>query len=218
MLLTTNDYINRLHQYCEEHTSPQSPLLNALERETHLKTLAPQMLSGHLQGHFLSLLSQLMQPTTILEIGTFTGYSAICLAQGLQAGGRLHTIEANPEMEYLIRDYLQRAGLEERISLHIGEAQQIIPTLEETFDLVFIDAGKQEYALFYDLVIERVRSGGLIIADNVLWSGKPLEPALREQDADTAAIHQFNQKVQQDARVDNIMLPIRDGLLIARKY
>jgi caffeoyl-CoA O-methyltransferase len=217
MLLTTNDQINRLHLYCEEHTSPQPPLLNALERETHLKTLAPQMLSGHLQGHFLSLLSQLMQPTDVLEIGTFTGYSAICLAQGLRPGGRLHTIEANPEMEYLIRDYLQRAGLEERVSLYIGEAQQIIPTLEGSFDLVFIDAGKQEYALFYDLVIERVRSGGLIIADNVLWSGKPLEPALREQDADTAAIHQFNQKVQQDGRVDNIMLPIRDGLLIARK-
>ncbi len=217
MLTATNDYFNLLHQYCEAHTSPQSEVLQALERETHLKTLAPQMLSGHLQGHFLSLLSSLLRPQAILEIGTFTGYSAICLAQGLAAGGRLHTIEANPELEYLIRGYLQRAGLEEQVVLHIGEAQHIIPTLEAPFDLVFIDAGKLEYPLFYDLVIERVAPGGLIIADNVLWSGKPLDPALREQDADAAAIHQFNQKVQQDPRVDNIMLPIRDGLLIARK-
>lgn len=212
-----NDFLNKINQYCEAHTSRQSPLLHQLERETHLKTLAPQMLSGHLQGQFLSLLSKIQRPNAILEIGTFTGYTAICLAQGLQEGGVLHTIEADPELEYLVRKYIALAGLGDKIHLHIADAGEAIPRLEGPFDLVFIDAGKQEYALYYDLVIDKVSSGGLVIADNVLWSGKVLDSGEREQDEDAAFLHRFSEKVQQDERVENIMLPLRDGLLIARK-
>ncbi len=206
--------MDQLEQYCQSHTSPLSPLLHELERETHLKTLAPQMLSGPLQGQLLRFLSLLLQPAAILEIGTFTGYSALCLAEGLQAGGVLHTIEANPELEYLIRKYVARAGMEECIQLHIGRAEDIIPSLEGNFDLVFIDAGKQEYGLFYDLLIDRVRPGGLILADNVLWSGKVLDPG---NDADAQALHAFNERVQADGRVENLMLPVRDGLLVMRR-
>ncbi len=203
-----------INAYCEAHTSPSSELLRELERETHLKTLAPQMLSGPLQGRLLRLFSLLLRPRAILEIGTFTGYSALCLADGLTKGGHLHTVEANPELEYLVRKYIERAGMTDRISLHIGRAEKVVPDLEGPFDLVFIDAGKQEYALFYDLVIDRVPPGGLLIADNVLWSGKVLDP---EQDLDTHTLHLFNEKVQADARVDNLLLPVRDGLMVMRK-
>ncbi|MCB9294449.1 MAG: O-methyltransferase [Lewinellaceae bacterium] len=212
-----NDFVNKINQYCEAHTSPQPSILHQLERETHLKTLAPQMLSGHLQGQFLSLLSKLQRPKAILEIGAFTGYAAICLAQGLQEGGVLHTIEADPELEYLIRKYIALAGLEDTIHLHIADAREAIPRLEGPFDLVFIDAAKQDYALYYDLVFDKVNSGGLIIADNVLWSGKVLDSSGREQDEDAAFLHQFSEKVQLDERVENVMIPLRDGLLIARK-
>ena len=211
-----NDLLNKINQYCENHTSRQLPLLHQLERETHLKTLAPQMLSGHLQGQFLGMLSKIQQPRAILEIGAFTGYAAICLAQGLPEGGTLHTIEANPELEYLIRKYISLAGLDEKIHLHIGDAREVIPALPGPFDMVFIDAGKQDYIQYYDLVIDKVPRGGLIIADNVLWSGKVVSDE-REQDQDAVSIHQFNEKVQRDERVENIMLPLRDGLLIARK-
>ena len=212
-----NDFLHKLNLYCEAHTTAQPAILHQLERETHLKTLAPQMLSGHLQGQFLAMLSKICRPRAILEIGAFTGYSAICLAQGLEEGGVLHTIEANPELEYLIRKYITLAALDEKIHLHVGDAQEVIPALEGPFDIVFIDAAKQEYALYYDLVIDKVASGGLIIADNVLWSGKVIASAEREADQDAAAIHQFNEKVQQDEQVENIMLPLRDGLLIARR-
>lgn len=212
-----NDLFTKLSHYCEAHTSPQPPLLHQLERETHLKTLAPQMLSGHLQGRFLSLLSKMQRPATIVEVGSFTGYGTLCLAEGLAEGGVLHAIEANPELEYIIRKYISWAKLEGRAHLHIGEAQRIIPKLDGPFDMVFIDAGKQDYALFYNLVIDKMAAGGLIIADNVLWSGKVL-PDKRGQDQDAGAIHRFNEMVQQDERVENIMLPLRDGLLIARKY
>ncbi len=211
------DFISQeILQYCEAHSTPQSSTLYELERETHLKTLAPQMLSGHLQGQFLSFLSKMLRPKRILEIGTFTGYAAICMAQGLAEGGLLHTIEANAELEYLIEKYLAKAGMEEKVRLHIGDALEIIPELDEQFDMVFIDAGKQEYSQFYKLVIGKVNSGGLIIADNVLWSGKVVNKG-REDDPDTMAIHNFNEMVQQDERVENIMLPVRDGLIIARK-
>lgn len=212
-----NDFLNKINQYCEAHTSRQPPLLHQLERETHLKTLAPQMLSGHLQGQFLSLLSKLQRPKAILEIGTFTGYSAICLAQGLQEGGVLHTIEADPELEHIIRKYIALAGLEDKVRLHIADATKVVSSLAGPFDLVFIDAGKQEYGLYYDLVIDKVNPGGLIIADNVLWSGKVLDSSRREQDEDAAFLHQFSEKVQLDERVENVMIPLRDGLLIARK-
>lgn len=200
--------------YCEAHTSPPSKVLYELERETHLKTLAPQMLSGRLQGQFFSFLSKIYRPKTILEIGTFTGYSAICLSEGLAEGGVLHTIEANPELEQLIRKYIGKAGLEDKIVLHIGQAAAIIPSLQLEWDLVFIDANKQQNALFYDLIFEKVKPGGIIVVDNVLWSGKVITNA---KDEDTQLIRAFNDKVNQDERVENMILPIRDGILIARK-
>lgn len=209
-----NDLIRQLTDYCEQHTKPLSPLLGELERETHLKTLSPQMLSGRLQGQLLRLLSLLLRPRRILEIGTFTGFSALCLAEGLAPGGELHTIEVNPELEYLIRRYIGRAGWEDRIHLHIGPAEKIVPDLEGPFDLVFIDAGKQEYGLFYELVVDRVRPGGLLLADNVLWSGKVLDPA---GDLDAQTLDAFNEEVQRDSRVDNVLLPVRDGLMVMRK-
>ncbi|MEZ5041796.1 MAG: O-methyltransferase [Saprospiraceae bacterium] len=206
--------LDKLTAYCEQLSSPPSPLLYELERETHLKTLAPHMISGHLQGQLLHLISQLKQPRLILEIGTFTGYATICLAAGLPADGQLHTIEANPELEYIIRKYLKKAGLDEKVHLHIGKAEAIIPTLAPGFDLVFLDAGKLHYAMFYDLVIDLVNPGGLIIADNVLWSGKVVQNA---KDKDTRALQAFNEKIKADPRVENFILPIRDGLLIAQK-
>ena len=209
--------IQLIHQYCEQHTSVQSDALYELERETNLKTLAPQMLSGHLQGQLLQLISQLMAPKRILEIGTFTGYAAICLAQGLSDNGKLVTIEANPELEYISKKYFKKTGLEDKIEAIRGDAKQIIPTLADTFDIVFIDAGKQDYAYFYDLVFDKVNIGGLILADNVLWSRKVLNPELIKKDKDTKIIHAFNNKIQQDERVENVLLPLRDGLIVARK-
>jgi caffeoyl-CoA O-methyltransferase len=200
--------------YCEGHSSPPSPLLRELERETHLKTLAPQMISGPLQGQFLRFLSLLMQPKRILEIGTFTGYAALCLAEGLPEDGKLFTVEGNKEIAYLTRKYIRKAGLEEKVILHIGDAKSWIPGLEETFDLVFIDAGKNDYALYYDLVIPRLRPGGIILADNVLWSGKVVDKA---EDPDTLAIQAFNDKVLNDPAVENLILPLRDGLMMIRK-
>lgn len=212
--ITIMEFFKRLSAYCESHTTLQNQVLYELERETHLKTLAPQMISGHLQGQFLILISQLLQPKSILEIGTFTGYAAICMAQGLAEGGVLHTIEPNRELEHIIRKYMAKAGLEDKIQLHIGRGEEIIPTLDAYFDLVFIDAGKQQNAFFYDLIFNKVNKGGLIIIDNVLWSGKVITEA---KDPDTNVIRAFNEKIHHDTRVENIMLPIRDGLLIARK-
>ena len=206
--------VDLLTQYCEALSTPPSPLLIELERETHLKTLAPQMMSGHLQGSLLQLLCQLKQPKKVLEIGTFTAYATLCMAAGLPKDGQLHTIEANPELEYLIRKYIQRANFEEKIQLHIGKAEEVVPTLGGHFDFVFLDAGKLDYPHFYDLVIDRVNPGGLIVADHVLWSGKVIQ---KRKDKDTKALHAFNQKIQADTRVNNLILPIRDGLLIAQK-
>lgn len=203
-----------LHRYCEDHSSAPSALLRALERETHLKTLAPQMLSGPLQGRFLAMLSHLLRPVKVLEVGTFTGYSALCLAEGLAPDGVLHTIEGNEELTYLIRDYLEKAGLTERVQLHVGDALELIPTLGEDFDLVFLDANKVEYRQYLELVADRIRPGGLLLADNVLWSGKVLKPPF---DADTAEIDAFNKTVLADERFRTLMLPLRDGLLLAQR-
>jgi len=208
------DRPNELIRYCEAHTTATSEVLNRLERETHLRTLSPQMLSGHLQGQLLRLLSTMIQPRLALEIGTFTGYSAICIAGGLAPGGILHTIEANAELRYIIEKYVAEAGLADRIQLHLGNALEIISTLDGPFDLVWIDAGKLDYADYYDLVFDKVSPGGYIMADNVLWSGKVIA---ENRDADTLALHEFNQKIHADPRVENIILPIRDGILLARK-
>ena len=203
-----------IQAYCREHSSPVSEVLYQLERETHLKTLAPQMLSGPLQGQFLTFISKMLQPKAILEIGTFTGYAAICLAQGLTEEGQLHTLEANPELAYISKKYFDMAGLTLKIHQHIGDAKEILPKLKSDWDLVFIDAGKQDYALYFDLIVDQVHPGGIILADNVLWSGKVLNP---QQDRDSMVIHQFNQKIQKDERVEQVILPMRDGLMMMRK-
>ncbi|MBF9253415.1 O-methyltransferase [Pontibacter sp. 172403-2] len=206
-----------LQQYADEHTSPESALLHKINRHTHLSVLKPRMLSGHMQGRILAMFSQMLQPRQILEIGTYTGYSALCLAEGLQAGGTLHTIDINEELEARVRGYFAEAGLSASIKYYIGNALDIIPGINAAFDLVFIDADKINYARYYDLVIDRVRPGGYIIADNVLWSGKVLARYRKKLDEDTKAVMDFNKKVHDDARVENLLLPVRDGLLIARK-
>lgn len=209
------EFINKeLLQYCETHSAPESELLRELNRQTHLKVPQPRMLSGHIQGRILSMISKLMQPDFILEIGTYTGYSALCLAEGLKNKGQLFSMDVNEETMFFARKFIERAGLLDKIQLITGNATLEIPKLEHIWDIVFIDADKLNYHVYYDLVIDRVRSGGLIIADNVLWSGKILDP---QQDKDTLAIHQFNEKVSKDPRVEALMMPVRDGLLMIRK-
>ncbi len=203
-----------LAQYVEAHSSTPSPLLQKLERETWVKRLHPGMVSGAYQGEFLKMFSYMIRPARVLEIGTYTGYSAICMAQGLEEGGTLHTIEINEELENPVREYIEKAGLTNHIQLHIGNALDIIPTLNEAFDLVFIDADKINYSRYYDLVFDKVKKGGFILADNVLWFGKVLD---NEQDKDTTALHAFNEKIQADERVENVMLALRDGLMLVRK-
>lgn len=208
------DFIDqRIVDYAEKYTSPESLSLRELNRETNAKVLMPRMLSGHLQGRILSMLSCMINPKRILEIGTYTGYSAICLSEGLADDGILHTIDINEELVPMVKKYLGEAGCEKKVVLHTGDALKIIPSIHETFDMVFIDADKKNYSAYFDLVIGSVRKGGVIIADNVLWSGKVLEdPA--SMDSDTKAIAAFNSKVHTDSRVANLLLPVRDGLMI----
>lgn len=205
-----------IEEYALKHSEPELEVLYNLNRETNLKCTSPQMLSGHMQGLMLQLFSKMIQPKYILEIGTFTGYSAICFAQGLQKGGELHTIDVNEERREMVERYVQEAGLQDRIKLHIGSAVNILPTLNYEFDLVFIDADKKNYSLYYDLVFDKVKQGGFIIADNVLWSGKILNSPMR-MDIDTRAIYDFNEKISKDSRVEKMLLPLRDGLMIVRK-
>lgn len=205
--------LEALMTYCEAHSSPISAVLYELERETHLKTLAPQMMTGHLQGQILMLLSALVRPKAILEIGTFTAYGSICLAQGLTAKGILHTIEVNAELAYIIQKYIRKAGLERKIHSHIGDAKTLLPTFKQTFDLIFIDAGKRDNLFYYKYALKHLSPNGLILVDNVLWTGKVLEP---EQDKMTRKIDEFNKYVQSDERVEKVMLPIRDGLTVIR--
>lgn len=211
------EFINpELTAYVEAHTQEEAEVLKALNRETNAKVLMPRMLSGHFQGQLLRILSYMIQPEQILEIGTYTGYSAICLSSGLKKGGLLHTIEINAELEEMIKYYFAKAGVDNTIKLYLGDAQEIIPTIDKILDIVFIDADKKNYSNYYDLIFDKVRVGGYIIADNVLWSGKVLENP-EKMDQDTIAIVKFNEKLQNDERVENILLPIRDGLMIARK-
>lgn len=206
-----------VQRYAEMHTSPESENLARLNRETHANVLQPRMLSGHLQGRLLSLISKLMQPACILEIGTYTGYSALCLAEGLKEGGKLITIDVNPELEGMVNRYIKAAGLEGKITTIVGDATNSIRSLNMKFDLVFVDADKENYCRYFDLVIDKMNSGGVLIADNVLWSGKVLNESELLKDKDTAALHAFNEKTQKDERVENILLPIRDGLMVVRK-
>ncbi|MCE3225758.1 MAG: methyltransferase [Bacteroidetes bacterium] len=203
-----------LLNYCEKFTSPENDLLAELNRQTHLKISSPRMLSGHLQGRFLSFISTLLKPSYILEIGTYTGYSALCLAEGLSSNGKLYTIDPNEETNRFAKHYFNRSEHKNKIELLQGDAQEIIPTLNHTWDLVFIDADKRNYSAYFDLIVDKVSPGGLIIADNVLWSGKVLN---KEMDKDTEAIHDFNRRTSSDSRVEPLLLPVRDGLMVLRK-
>jgi caffeoyl-CoA O-methyltransferase len=204
-----------LDHYIEGHTSEEPVVLQKLTRETYRDVLMPNMLSGHHQGRFLALLSHLIKPSAILEIGTFTGYSALCLAEGLQEDGKLYTIDINEELEDMVRSYISEAGFDNKIQQIIGNALTVIPSLSHTYDIVFIDADKVNYSNYFDLVIEKVKKGGLIIADNVLWKGKVIDDL--QKDKDTMALKAFNEKVLNDVRVDNLILNIRDGLMLIRK-
>jgi len=205
-----------LEKYILENSSLEDPVLYELDRETNTSILRPRMLSGHLQGMLLTMLSQMIQPKRILEIGTFTGYSAICLAKGLHPSGKLHTIEVNDELEWIATKYIEKAGMRDQIIQHIGDACEIIPTLNETFDFVFLDGNKREYSRYYDLVFDEVRPGGYLLADNILWDGKVVEK-VDPKDEQTIGILEFNEKVKNDPRVTQVILPLRDGLMLIRK-
>ncbi len=207
---------NDIENYILNHTSTEDPALKDLTRETHIKTMFPRMLSGHLQGKFLEMVSFMIKPQTILEIGTFTGYSAICLAQGLKDEGRLHTIDIDPEMKHIAQHYFKKTGVQDKIVQHIGNATEIIPSFNQTFDLVFIDADKENYLNYYKLVFDKVRKGGFVLADNALWDGKVI--LIDEKlDKETRGIKQFNDFVNKDDRVENMLLPLRDGIMMLRK-
>ena len=205
-----------LSDYCESNTSPETDILAQLNRETHLKVVSPRMLSGHLQGRFLSFISKLQQPKLVVEIGTYTGYSALCLAEGLAENGKLISIDVNEETSAFAKLFIEKTEYANKIDLVLADAKDYIPTIKESIDLVFIDADKKNYLNYYHLVIDKLNKGGLIIADNVLWSGKITMPE-STMDKETIALHQFNQFVQQDNRVENMLLPIRDGLMVVRK-
>ncbi|MDR1341029.1 MAG: class I SAM-dependent methyltransferase [Prevotellaceae bacterium] len=212
MIDLSKDFLN----YISSHSSPEDSLLQELTRTTHLHAMHARMLSGHIQGKFLELISKMISPSNILEIGTFTGYSAICMAKGLASGGVLHTIDTDDELRYIAEDFISRFSDGDKIKLYTGDALQIIPQMDILFDLVFIDGDKREYTAYYRLAIEKLRKGGYIIADNVLWSGKVLENA-KSNDRFTMELQTFNDLVQNDSRVENLLLPIRDGMMIVRK-
>ena len=205
-----------IEKYIEDHTSNVSKVLSELDRETHIKVLRPRMLSGAVQAKLLELLIKMSNAKRILEIGTYTGYSAISMASALSNNGHLHTIDINIELESIINKYIQLSNLESKITHHIGNALEIIPTLDEDFDFIFIDADKENYLNYYKLLINRIPSGAWIVADNVLWSGKVISE-LRSKDTETKALVEFNNFIINDNRVENIMLPLRDGLMIIRK-
>ncbi|MCK9338521.1 MAG: O-methyltransferase [Bacteroidales bacterium] len=205
-----------IEEYCEAHSTSEDDLLNRLDRETNLKVLRPRMISGHLQGAFLSFISRLLRPTSILEIGTYTGYAALCLAEGLSPDGTLDTIEIDEELEDIIQKYFNQSRYKEQIILHIGDARTIIPTLNKKWDLVFIDAEKKEYFDYYEAILPQIQQGGIILIDNVLWSGKVIQE-VKENDKDTQSIIDFNKYIQNDQRVRNLLLPLRDGIMIIEK-
>ncbi|WP_026897468.1 O-methyltransferase [Daejeonella oryzae] len=206
---------DELTNYLEKHCEPEDDLLKHINRETHLKVLMPRMLSGHYQGRVLSMLSKLTHPARILEIGTYTGYATLCLAEGLSENGIIHTIDKNTELEDMVSASFNQSSYSSKIRYHLGNALNIIPELDETFDLVFIDADKKNNGTYYELIFDKLRSGGLIIVDNVLWSGKVL--SAKATDTDTLEINKFNLMVNNDSRVEKLILPVRDGLLIIRK-
>ncbi|MFC2097435.1 O-methyltransferase [Bacteroidota bacterium] len=206
-----------LENYILENSEKEDDILQELYRQTHLKIYHPRMISGHIQGKFLEMISKMISPEQILEIGTYTGYSAICLAKGLKPGGKLITIEKNDEIKDFAISFFKKAGVNNRIDAKTGDALKIIPTLKGPFDLVFIDGEKTEYPEYFDLIIDKIKPGGYILADNVLWSGKVIEKKLSENDHSTKGIIEFNKKVRNNPDVDNVILTIRDGLMLIRK-
>lgn len=204
-----------LENYIAQHSQAEPELLAALNRETHLKIMQPRMLSGHFQGRVLSMLSKIIRPNQILEIGTYTGYAALCLAEGLAPNGQLHTIELNDELSIIQQKYFNLSPYKNQIKPYYGNAREIIPTLTQNFDLVFIDADKESYATYFDLILPKMNKGGIILSDNVLWSGKVVEP-VKTNDKSTQAIMAYNQKINEDPRVETVLLPIRDGLTVTR--
>lgn len=205
-----------IETYCQLHTTEENQLLQKLNRDTHLKILNPRMLSGHLQGRWLSMMSCMIQPERILEIGTFTGYSALCLAEGLTKDGMIYTIDVNEELENFANSYFEQSDYVNNIKFMIGDAAHIIPEINEVFDLVFIDADKKSYPTYYEMILPKVRKGGIILVDNVLWDGKVVEEAVLK-DKKTKIIHEFNEFIQNDDRVENVLMPIRDGIMVIRK-
>ena len=205
-----------IQEYVARHSDEESPLLARLNRETHAKVLAPRMLSGHVQGRVLSMLSHMIRPKLVLEIGTYTGYSALCMAEGLATDGKLITLDKNEELEAMVRGYISEAGLEAQIDYRLGDAMALIPEIDGPYDLVFIDADKINYYNYFKLVVDKVRPGGFIIADNVLWSGKVIETE-KKIDKDTQAIIDFNRLIDADDRVENVLFPVRDGLMVIRR-
>lgn len=203
-----------LERYIAEHSSPEDPLLAELYRETHIRFMNPNMATGNIQGKLLELISRMINPELILEIGTFTGYSAICLAKGLRKGGKLYTIEINDELKEFSRSYFIRAGFEESIIQFTGSAIDIIPSLDKSFDLVYIDGDKREYVDYYNVITDKMKPGGFIIADNVLWGEKVLDADTR--DAQTRGIIQFNEMIRQQNNIEKVILPIRDGIMIIK--
>jgi predicted O-methyltransferase YrrM len=204
-----------LDQYVCDHTAQEGELLKKINRETHLEVLQPRMLSGHFQGRVLSMFSKMIKPNRILEIGTYTGYSALCLAEGLTAEGKLVTIDVNEELEYRVRSYFDNSEFSQKITYLVGDAIKLIPTIYEKWDIVFIDADKLNYLNYYQLVFSSVKTGGYIIADNVLWSGKVADTT--KQDRETNVLREYNDYIHNDPRVEEVLMPIRDGLMIARK-
>lgn len=208
---------NLLEAYLNRHSTSESPLLYELNRKTQIRMMYPRMLSGQLVGRLLSMVTHMLQPKVVVEIGTFTGYSALCMAEGLPDGGLIHTIDINEELEDQNRELFRQAGFENKITQHIGPALKLIPKLGTHFDLVFIDADKVNYPVYYELVIDRLNNGGFIIADNVLWGGKVIDVTGKKADDDTLAIRKFNEMVTADNRTEKLMLPLRDGIYMIRK-
>jgi len=206
-----------LDDYVVSHSENEPELLQELNRETYQKILQPRMLSGHYQGRILSMFSKLVNPKNILEIGTYTGYSALCLAEGMQSNGVLHTIDVNEELVDFQRKYFDKSGYGKQIHQYLGDALEIIPKLDTTFDLVFIDADKENYSNYFNVIIDKLNTGGIIISDNVLWSGKVLETTFKKDDTSTPALIEYNALLKKDKRIETVVLPIRDGLTISRK-
>ena len=207
---------DQLLRYAEANSSPESEVLRALRVKTWQTVLSPQMLSDSIQGNFLANISKMIRPQAILEIGTYTGYSAICLSEGLRDDGKLYTIDINEELESMSSSYFEKAGIKDKVRQYVGNALEIVPTIKDNFDLIFIDADKENYSNYFDIVIDKMPIGGFIIADNVLWSGKVVEE-LKSNDSETKALIDYNTKIHQSNRVENLLLPVRDGLMICQK-